>query len=129
MTTDCSPPGSFVHGDSPGKNTRLGCQCPPPGDLPNPGIKPRSPALQAECLPAELPEKPCFTHRTTYIVVKCAFVPQIMQRSVQRDILKASNGHIFKALKVCEVCRYFLFFVWNLWVFIGHVLMSGIRQF
>ena len=24
-----------------------------PGDLPNPGIKPRSPALQADCLPAE----------------------------------------------------------------------------
>ena len=23
--TDCSPPGSFVHGDSPGKNTRVGC--------------------------------------------------------------------------------------------------------
>ena len=23
--TDCSPPGSFVHGDSPGKNTGVGC--------------------------------------------------------------------------------------------------------
>ena len=22
---DCSPPGSSVHGDSPGKNTRVGC--------------------------------------------------------------------------------------------------------
>ena len=43
---DCSPPGSSVHGDSPGNNTRVGC--PPPGDLPNPGIKPLtliSPAL------------------------------------------------------------------------------------
>ena len=27
--------------------------CPPPGDLPNPGIKPRSPALQADSLPSE----------------------------------------------------------------------------
>ena len=27
--------------------------CPSPGDLPNPGIKPRSPALQADYLPAE----------------------------------------------------------------------------
>ena len=25
--------------------------CPPPGDLPDPGIKPRSPALQADSLP------------------------------------------------------------------------------
>ena len=29
-----------------------------PGDLPNPGIEPRSPALQADSLPAEPPGKP-----------------------------------------------------------------------
>ena len=29
----------------------------PPGDLPNPGIKPQSPALQADSLPAEPPGK------------------------------------------------------------------------
>ena len=23
---DCSPPGSSVHGDSPGRNTEVGCQ-------------------------------------------------------------------------------------------------------
>ena len=32
--------------------------CPPTGDLPDPGIKPRSPALQADSLPTEPPEKP-----------------------------------------------------------------------
>ena len=31
---------------------------PPPGDLPNPGIKPRSPTLQADALPSEPPGKP-----------------------------------------------------------------------
>ena len=31
---------------------------PPSGDLPNPGIEPRSPALQVDSLPAEPPEKP-----------------------------------------------------------------------
>ena len=31
---------------------------PPPGDLPNPGIKSRSPKLQMDSLPAELPGKP-----------------------------------------------------------------------
>ena len=30
---------------------------PPPGDLPNPGIKPRSPALQADALPFEPPRQ------------------------------------------------------------------------
>ena len=33
-------------------------QCPTPGDLPNPGIEPRSPALQADSLPTELSGKP-----------------------------------------------------------------------
>ena len=41
---DCNPPGSPVHADSPGKNTS-GLPCPPPGDLPNPGIEPGSPTL------------------------------------------------------------------------------------
>ena len=31
---------------------------PSPGDLPNPGIEPRSPALQTDSLPAEPPGKP-----------------------------------------------------------------------
>ena len=31
---------------------------PPPQDLPNPGIEPRSPALQADALPSEPPGKP-----------------------------------------------------------------------
>ena len=29
------------------------------GDLPNPGIEPGSPALQADALPSEPPGKPC----------------------------------------------------------------------
>ena len=35
-----------------------GLPCLPPGDLPDSGIKPRSPALQADSLPSELPGKP-----------------------------------------------------------------------
>ena len=38
--------------DSPGKNT-----FPSPGDLPDPGVEPRSPALQADSLPSEPPGK------------------------------------------------------------------------
>ena len=34
-----------------------GLPCPPPRDLPNPGIEPRSPALQADSLPTELSGK------------------------------------------------------------------------
>ena len=49
--TDCSLPGSSVHGNSPGKNS--GLPCPPLGDLSNPGMEPRSPALQVDSLPSE----------------------------------------------------------------------------
>ena len=35
-----------------------GLSFPSPGDLPNPGIKPRSPALQADALTSEPPGKP-----------------------------------------------------------------------
>ena len=35
-----------------------GLPFPSPGDLPNPGIEPGSPALQADALTAELPGKP-----------------------------------------------------------------------
>ena len=33
---------------------------PPPGDPPNPGIEPGSPALQADSLPPEPPGKPIY---------------------------------------------------------------------
>ena len=39
-------------------NKGVGWPIPSPGDLPDPGIKPGSPALQADSLPAELPGMP-----------------------------------------------------------------------
>ena len=47
---DYSPSGSSVHGYSR-QEYWSGLPCPPPGDLPNPGIKPTSPAQQADSLP------------------------------------------------------------------------------
>ena len=48
-----------------------GCKSPSPRDLPNPGIKPRSPALQADSLPSEPPGKPrcIFAYICTYVYV------------------------------------------------------------
>ena len=46
--TDRSLPGSSIHGDSPGKNTGVGCHALLQGNLPNPGTEPRSPSLQAD---------------------------------------------------------------------------------
>ena len=43
-----------------------GFPCPPPGNLPNPGIKPRSPALQEDSLPSEPPGKPRMSSAMCY---------------------------------------------------------------
>ena len=43
---------------SPGQNTGVGSHSLLQGDLPNPRIEPRSPALQADSLPAKPPGKP-----------------------------------------------------------------------
>ena len=55
---DCSPPGSSIHGDSSGKNTGVGCRALLQGNLPNPSIKHRSPALQVDSSLSEPPGKP-----------------------------------------------------------------------
>ena len=55
---DCSPPCSSVLPGFSRQEYGSGLPCPPPGDVPDPGIKPGSPALQADSLPTEPPGKP-----------------------------------------------------------------------
>ena len=54
---DCSPPGSLSMEFSRQEHWS-GLLFPSPGNLPNPGIEPRSPALQEDSLPSEPPGKP-----------------------------------------------------------------------
>ena len=57
----CSPAGSSVHWNFPGKSTGV-IAIASPGALPDPGMEPASPvspALQADSLPAEPSGKPC----------------------------------------------------------------------
>ena len=53
----CSPPGSSVHGISQAEYWS-GLPCPPPGDLPDPGIEPVSPALAGRFFTTEPCGKP-----------------------------------------------------------------------
>ena len=50
---DCSLPGSSIHGILQARILEW-MPCPPPGDLPTPGVERGSPALQAASLPSEL---------------------------------------------------------------------------
>ena len=53
----CMQPTRLLYSrDSPGKNTGVGKPFPSPRDLPDLGIKPRCPALQADSLPTKPPE-------------------------------------------------------------------------
>ena len=54
-----------------------GLPCPPPGDLPNPGIKPRSPTLQVEYLLSEPPGKTNFCHKTMQISHNDTYIPSL----------------------------------------------------
>ena len=77
-----SPPGVSVPVYSPGKNTEVGCPGPPPGDLPNPGIEPRSLTLQAYSLLSEPPAKPKNTGVGSLSLLQENFPPQELKRDL-----------------------------------------------
>ena len=72
---DHSMPGSSVPGDSPGKNTAVGYHALLQGNLPNPGIEPGSPALQADSLLSEPRGKPINVNKRVLIKSLYATVP------------------------------------------------------
>ena len=57
-----------------------GLPFPSPGDLPNPRIKPRSPALQADALTPEPPGQPFLTLRGTVKFGLSALSPEVLQQ-------------------------------------------------
>ena len=59
---DGRPPGSSAHGIFQASILEL--SFPSPGDIPDAGIKLGSPALQADYLPSEPPEKPFVSKQT-----------------------------------------------------------------
>ena len=85
---------------------------PSPGDLPDPGIEPRSPALQADALPSEPPGKPSIWTSRIKVLTKCKYFPFLF-RGIQslhfcllyhvilRRFLKMV--FIWFALHVCDI--------------------------
>ena len=59
-----------------------GLPCPPPGDLPKLGIKPRSPTLQADSLQSEPQGKPMNTRVGSLSLVQGIFPTQELNRSL-----------------------------------------------
>ena len=63
---DCSPPGSYIHGDSPGKNTGVGSHALLQWIFPTQGSNPGLPHCRQIFLPSEPPGKPFKNHYTVY---------------------------------------------------------------
>ena len=73
--TVCNPMDYTVHGIPQAKILEW-VAVPSPGDLPNPGIEPRSPALQVNSLPAEPQGKPKNTGESSLSLLQQIFPTQ-----------------------------------------------------
>ena len=80
---DCSPPGSSVYIGFSRQECWSGLPFSSPGDLPNPGIEPRSSALQADSLPSE--------HQGNQELYEAFFFFYIVDRKNNVDIATGSK--------------------------------------
>ena len=89
--THCNPMDCSCQGPLPVGFSRQeywsGLPCLPSGDLPNPGIKPRSPALQADSLLSELPGKP------HYVYIHSFFIPSHSDEYLLPELFASTNNN------------------------------------
>ena len=97
MYDSLRPHGLYSLWNSPDQNPGVGEVFPSPGDLPNPGIEPRSPALPADSLPAEPRGKPKKTGVGSLSLLQGIFPTQELNQGLLhcRQILYqlSSHGH------------------------------------
>ena len=67
MSDSLWPHGLYSPWNSTCQNTGVGSLSLLQGNLPNPGIEPRSLALQADSVPVEPPGKPMYTHISSFL--------------------------------------------------------------
>ena len=97
---DCSPPGSFVHGTFfPRQEYWSGLPLPSPGDLPDPGIEPMSPAWQVDSLPLSHLGRSCLLPELNQNakVIEVLFAGKKIKR-----ILSCFSGHLLGTLNPWE---------------------------
>ena len=73
---DCSPPGSSVHRIS--QEYWSGLPFPAPGDLLDPEMEPRSPALAGRFFTTEPPGSSGFCHTATWISHMYTYIPSLL---------------------------------------------------
>ena len=88
---DSSPPGSAVMRFSR-REYSSGLPLPSPSDLPDPGIEPRSPTFQADCLPSEPPGKPQFSSVQWLSRVRLFATPSTAARQASLSITNSQSS-------------------------------------
>ena len=78
---DCNLPGPFVHGDSPGKNTAVGCHALLQGIFPTQGLNPSLP-LAGGFLAIWTPGKPKNTGVGSLSLLQGIFLTQELNRGL-----------------------------------------------
>ena len=76
---ECSPPGSPVHGKILQARVLEWVAIPSPGDLPDPGIEPASPTLQAISLP--------LSHQGSPFRLKVTFFKMSTSKGTEREYI------------------------------------------
>ena len=109
---DCSPPGSSVHGDSPGKDTGVGCHDLFQGILSNWGIEPWAPSLQADSLPSEPLGKPGEVFSHYFFKYICIFFLYISLSEIPTTVF---HHIIWTHCTLMMFCVFFLFY-FNFWL-------------
>ena len=97
---DSSPPGSSVQGILQARYWS-GLSWPPPGDLPNPGIEPRSPTLQADSLPLVPAGKP----GTSLHLAKSLHLPSPLETGASLVAQQVKNPHAMLETQVQFMVR------------------------
>ena len=100
----CSLPGSYVYGILQGRIWSV-LSYPPPGDLHNLGIKPRSPALQVDSSLSEAPGKPSHKGSPLKLIQHCkSAIPQFHCWALAWFKIFYIQGHI-----ICKHWRFYPF--------------------
>ena len=91
---DCSPHQAPLSTEFSRQEYWGGLPFPSPGDLPDPGIRPRSPALQADSLLSEPPEKSYFKTHNCSILKTFLLIPKLKQTFGFEDERLQAYGYI-----------------------------------
>ena len=119
--TACSPSGSSVRGDSPGKNTGVGCHALLQGLFPTQVSNPGLPHCRQIVLPTELPRKPKNTGVGSLSLLQRIFLTQESNQG-----LLHGRWNLYQ-LSHRESLLLFFFFFFSV-LFLCHVLLCLISE-